>query len=595
MNKYSIWICNGIAILLLSYLLGCSSGGGGNTETYSVSGTILAANNSAIDSDVNDIYADYAPNDTIDDAQLIPNPAILGGYVNTPETGWVGEDGEVGRSYFNGDRTDFYSVRLTSNQTITLYIADFSDTQPDDVDIDLYLHDSNGEVDWSEGTDATESVDAPIAGDYYIEVYAYSGASNYILTVGQPAISATILDPRMNDEFAPGHVIVSFNENLEADRQTAKSLKQASFSGMTNTVMKHGSTRLYQFTPENRQQVFQTLKIAPSETNRALYQTSNEEEQLKLDTLRVIDALNRNPDVRYAEPNYIRHPFFVPNDTHYAKQWHYPLINLPQAWDITTGNSDVVVAVIDTGILSGHPDIQGQLSPDGYDFISLESISQDGDGIDDDPEDVGDDMQGGSSFHGTHVSGTIAAATNNGIGVAGIAFQSKIMPLRALGVGGGLSSDIMEAMLYAAGLENDSGTTPNQRADIINMSLGGGSFSQAEQEIVEQVRSEGVIIIAAAGNKNSSTPSYPAAYEGVVSVSAVGPEKELAPYSNYGTTIDVAAPGGDFSKDINNDGYGDGVLSTSGDDSSPGTQFRMFTVTPREPPWHHPMWPGSWR
>ncbi len=212
---------------------------------------------------------------------------------------------------------DFYSVRLTSNQTITLYIADFSDTQPDDVDIDLYLHDSNGEVDWSEGTNATESVDAPIAGDYYIEVHAYSGASNYILTVGQPAISATILDPRMNDEFAPGHVIVAFNENSEADKQTAKSLKQASFSGMTNTVMKHGSTRLYQFTPENRQQVFQTLKIAPSETNRALYQASNEEEQLKLDTLRVIDALNRDPDVRYAEPNYIRHPFFVPNDTHY--------------------------------------------------------------------------------------------------------------------------------------------------------------------------------------------------------------------------------------------------------------------------------------
>ncbi len=554
--------------MLLSYLFGCGGGGGGNTETYSVSGAILAANNSFIDSDVNDIYADYDSNDTFADAQTIPNPAILGGYVNTPGTGWVGDGGQVGRSYSSGDLKDFYSVTLTSNQTITLYIADYSDTQPD---FDLYLYDKNESiVDSSTGTGATETVTAPAAGDFYIEVSALQGASNYILTVGQPIASANVLDPRMNDEFAPGHIIVAFRKETRTDKQTSLSPRRTFFSSMSNTAMRHGSTRLYQFTPESRQQVFQELRIAPPETNRALYQTRNEDQQLKLDTLRVIDALNRDPGIRYAEPNYIRRPFFVPNDTHYAKQWHYPLINLPQAWDITQGNSDVIVAVIDTGILSGHPDIQGQLSPDGYDFISSNKISQDGDGIDDNPEDVGDNNQGGSSFHGTHVSGTIGAASDNAMGVAGIAFQSTIMPLRALGVGGGLSSDIMEAMLYAAGLDNDSGTTPNQRADIVNMSLGGRSFSRSEQDIVEQVRSTGVIIIAAAGNEDSSALNYPAAYEGVVSVSAVGPEKELAPYSNYGTTIDVAAPGGDFSKDINNDGYGDGVLSTSGDDSSPG-------------------------
>jgi len=117
-------------------------------------------------------------------------------------------------------------------------------------------------------------------------------------------------------------------------------------------------------------------------------------------------------------------------------------------------------------------------------------------------------------------------------------------------------------------LERDAPAPPGQHADIINMSLGGGSFSQAEQDIVDRVRAEGVIIIAAAGNENTSAPSYPAAYDGVVSVSSVGPEKGLAPYSNFGTSIDVAAPGGDLSKDINNDSIGDGVLSTSGDDSS---------------------------
>jgi len=581
MTNFSFWMRNCISFCLLFYLLGCGGDGGGSGDnmTHSVSGTILAANNSVIDSDVNDILVPPESNDTFAVAQGLPNPVILGGYINANYSGDEGNFYDPNDAGVLGDLKDFFSVTLTTNQSITLYIADFSDSQPD-INVDLYLYDENKDlVESSIGADSTETVDAPAAGDYFIEVRAVSGASNYIFTVGQPITSATVLDPRLNDEFAPGHVIVAFHENSETMKQTSKSLSPTSFQGMTNTVLKHGSTRLYQFTPENRQQVFQALKIAPSETNRALYQTSDKEEQFKLDTLRVIEALNRNPDVRYAEPNFIRHPFFVPDDTHYAKQWHYPLINLPQAWDITPGSSNVIVAVIDTGILSEHPDIQGQLVTDGYDFISIESIAMDGDEIDgseidDDPEDEGDEMQGGSSFHGTHVSGTIAAATNNAMGVAGIAFQSKIMPLRALGVGGGLSSDIMEAMLYAAGLDNDSGTTltPNQRADIINMSLGGGSISQAEQDIIDLVRAEDVIIIAAAGNEGSDASSYPAAYDGVVSVSAVGPEKELAPYSNYGSTIDVTAPGGDFSKDINSDGYGDGVLSTSGDDSSGTTQ-----------------------
>ena len=567
MKKHILWICNGITLFLLFYLLGCGGGGGGGgngappTVTHSVSGTIYAANNSVIDSDVNDVIVSPVSNDTINEAQSLPNPAIVGGYVNMPFSG------ETGNSYTQGDLKDFYLVTLTANQSITLYIADFSDLP--DTNIDLYLYDKdNTLMDSSINSDATETVTAPSAGQYFIEVRAINGASNYILTIGQPDTTATVLDPRMNDEFAPGHVIVAFQKNSQTVAHTTKSLGQAPFKGMTHKAMKHGSMRLYQFIQGNTHQVFEALNISPTESNRALYQTGNQNEQFKLDTLRVIEALNRDPDVRYAEPNYFRHPLFTPDDTYYPKQWHYPMINLPQAWDITQGSSNVVVAVIDTGILSAHPDIKNQLSPDGYDFISLPSISQDGDGIDSNPEDVGDEMQGGSSFHGTHVAGTIAAATDNAIGVAGIAFQSKIMALRALGVGGGLSSDILEAMLYAAGLDNDSNTTPSQPADIINMSLGGDSFSQAEQDIVDQVRAQKVIIIAAAGNEDTSVPSYPAAYDGVVSVSAVGPEKKLAPYSNFGTTIDVAAPGGDLSKDINHDGIGDGILSTCGNDSS---------------------------
>ncbi len=578
MKKFLAWICGVSTILFLFYLLGCGSDGGGGNDppvTHSVSGTIAAANNAVIDSDVNDTAEIPTANDTFETAQSIPNPVILGGYVNTDGTGEEGNFFNPSDADVLGDKIDFFSASLTTNQSITLYIADYSDAQAD-IDLDLYLYDENKVlVDSSTGPNATETSDTPVTGAYYIEVRAISGASNYILTVGQPVTSATVLDPRLKEEFAPGQVIVAFDEDPQTIKQISKPIASDPFHAMTHMAMKHGSTRLYHFTSENRYQVFEALKISPTETNRALYQTPNEEEQLKLDTLRVIEALNREADVRYAEPNYIRRPMFLPNDVNYAKQWHYPMVNLPQAWDITQGSADVIVAVIDTGILSRHPDLQGQLSPDGYDFISLESISQDGDGIiDDNPEDVGDEMQGGSSFHGTHVAGTIAAATNNAIGVAGIAFQSKIMVLRALGVGGGLSSDIMEAMLYAAGLDNDSNTTPLQKADVINMSLGGGSFSQTEKDIIDLVRAEGVVIVAAAGNDYTSVPSYPAAYDGVVSVSAVGPEKALAPYSNFGATIDVAAPGGDLSKDVNNDSIGDGVLSTSGDDSSAGGAIR---------------------
>ena len=211
---------------------------------------------------------------------------------------------------------------------------------------------------------------------------------------------------------------------------------------------------------------------------------------------------------------------------------------------------------------------------DGYDFISSTDISLDGDGIDDDPDDPGDQegTNGSSSFHGTHVTGTIAALTNNTAddeegGVAGIAWNVKVMPLRALGYGGGTTYDIMEAVKYAAGLDNDSGIILDDPVDVINMSLGGESATEYEKEIYAEARAQGVIIVAAAGNDGSDTKMYPAAYDDVVSVSAVTIDESLASYSSYGDTIDVAAPGGS-STDVNGDGYTDGILSTMGDDTS---------------------------
>jgi len=296
----------------------------------------------------------------------------------------------------------------------------------------------------------------------------------------------------------------------------------------------------------------------------------------KVETIRMIKALRRRTDIKDAVPNYIVRPFLAPNDRYYPLQWHYPMINLPQAWNVTTGSDDVVVAVIDTGAILSHPDLQGRLLQ-GFDFIRDLDNAGDGDGIDSDPSDPGDDFSasGSSSFHGTHVAGTIGAATNNVSGVSGVTWGSSIMPLRALGLFGGTSYDIAQAIRYAAGLENDSGTLPARKADVINLSLGGAGFSQIQQDLFNEVRSQGVIVVASAGNENTSAPTYPASYDGVVSVGAVNIQKEKAAYSNFGASLDVVAPGGD-SSDINGDGYPDLVFSTGGDDSS-GALEETFT------------------
>ncbi|MEX2488743.1 MAG: S8 family serine peptidase, partial [Pseudomonadales bacterium] len=175
-----------------------------------------------------------------------------------------------------------------------------------------------------------------------------------------------------------------------------------------------------------------------------------------------------------------------------------------------------------------------------------------------------------SSFHGTHVAGTVAAQTDNEIGVSGAGWNTRVMPLRVLGKGGGTTTDVIQAIRYAAGLANDSDRLPDKPVDIINMSLGGGSFNQAEQDAIDAARAEGVIVIASAGNESNNTVTFPAGYDGVVGVSATTITNELAFYSNTGAGVDVAAPGGDTSTDLNGDGIADGVLSTLGDDSGSG-------------------------
>ncbi|MFF4148801.1 S8 family serine peptidase [Streptomyces sp. NPDC001651] len=288
------------------------------------------------------------------------------------------------------------------------------------------------------------------------------------------------------------------------------------------------------------------------------------------DVADVVSAYRADPQVAYVVPDRLNKPQATPNDTEYAKQWDLfettAGMRVPGAWDVATGTG-VTVAVIDTGYVA-HSDLAANIVP-GYDFISDATVANDGNGRDSDPSDPGDwtaadecqsgDPAYGSSWHGTHVAGTIAAVTGNGKGVAGIAHGAKVSPLRVLGKCGGYDSDIIDAITWASG-GTVSGVPANTNvAEVVNMSLGGGgSCTTATQSAINAAVGRGTTVVVAAGNSNANAANYsPASCANVVSVAATDRQGNRSYYSNYGTVVDVAAPGGETDSVTSN-----GILST---------------------------------
>ena len=281
-----------------------------------------------------------------------------------------------------------------------------------------------------------------------------------------------------------------------------------------------------------------------------VYRLQERTTRATLDAMASLEALG---DVEYAEPNFIRRPFLVPNDEYYrTHQWNIRAVNLEKAWDRTTGKSSVVVAVVDTGILWKHPDLAGRLLP-GYDFVSDKTKAGDSNGWDSDPRDEGTDSKFSSAFHGTHVTGIIAARTNNKIGMSGVDWNCKVLPVRALGInkGEGADVDIVAAIRWAAGLPVSGAPTNPNPAKIINLSFGGAGYSSTLHQAIAAVQAKGVIVVAAAGNdKVDASKIYPAAFKDVVTVGAVQKDLKRAPYSNFGSVIDIMAPGGNVSQKL---------------------------------------------
>ncbi|MCA1824443.1 MAG: S8 family serine peptidase [Mycobacteriales bacterium] len=289
--------------------------------------------------------------------------------------------------------------------------------------------------------------------------------------------------------------------------------------------------------------------------------------------------------VDYVEPDAIMRATFVPNDTYYLNQWHYyeatAGLNLPGAWDMATG-AGVTVAVIDTGITQ-HSDLIGNVVG-GYDFISDATAARDGNGRDSNPADEGDwygtnecgpGVPGSnSSWHGTHVSGTIAALSNNAKGVAGVAFDAKVVPARVLGKCGGTLADIADAITWASG-GTVSGVPANANpAKVINMSLGGsGTCGSTYQNAINGAVSRGTTVVVAAGNSNANAANYqPSSCANTVVVAALDRQGNRASYSNYGTVVDISAPGGETATVA-----ADGIASTlNGGTTTPSTENYVY-------------------
>ena len=509
--------------------------------TLEVAGAISIPNAYIIDSDVNDQSSTPVSNNSLSQPQLIWRSAVVSGYVNQPGSG------EDGLSKVDGDVYDIYRINALGGEVINLISGD-----TDSGDLDLFITNSDFSYsDWSVG-DSTlyESITLPAGEDtYYIEVSAWSGASTYVLEIGGQKSMASH-GWNAGAEFVENELIVQ--ENLSSKARNAIQTRQA--LGVSKIVRskssKYTGPVLYRLNPS-------AIQAASSRVKQSgLKPFNSSANRSKLETLQMAKKMRALEQFNYVEPNFIHKASAVPNDSAYGFQaWHYEQINMPEAWDRSSGMGNVKVAVLDTGVMLNHSDLATRTTSDGYDFIISQTNSGDGDGPDSDPSDPGDGRDNPlcpnsrdyiSSFHGTHVAGTVGASGNDNVGVTGVNWNVNIMPIRVLGCNGGNDYEISQGILYAAGLANDFDVLPNSPADIINLSLGSDYASRISREAISAARETGVIVIAAAGNSAlSGNPiSYPASYPGVISVGATNPEGRRAAYSQYNDAIDIAAPGG---------------------------------------------------
>lgn len=492
--------------------------------------------------------------------------------VDRPGTGFTLTASSAGLT--NGVSSAFTINGATINGTITL-VSTFLSARA--APLDALRVSSRRTV--TSGSLVTSSVSAPAK----LRQFATSTASRSAARQPRPT------------RYMPGELIVTFRQSASPPLPAVRAMTVASLSDV-DAALRGRAQRLV---PAARARV-----IGSSAAIRAVRLRVSDAAQLES----VKAALEADPTVERVERNAIMEstyepvpaarrrmaPRVVPNDPDYVGQrWHYDAIDLDIAWGRSIGSASILVAVVDDGIRFDHPDIAPNLTTDGYDFVSSAvvplcaggtvDLAGDGNGPDSDPTKPNEyefDATGtcvtattAVGVHGLHVAGTIGAAGNNAQGGTGVNWTVRIRPIRVLNsAGAGSIYDIAQGILYAAGLpaDNGSGTAvqANGAAKVINLSLGGPTTSLDLENAIAAAVAKGSLLVAAAGNTPSSVPNYPAAYPEVISVSAVGPDLNLASYSSFGSTVDIAAPGGDILDGSDTGGQSYGVWSTSWDFSS---------------------------
>lgn len=542
-------------------LAGCGgSGSGGASDAGSdlpgagvrLSGVLSVPAGAAVDSDLNDVnQLGRTRNNDLATAQALTRPVLLSGSVNRPGTG------PAGSNQAEGDTTDAYVLDLQAGDLVELEFA------PGTADLDLYVVSNDGTLTGtSDGSDGRyECVRITQAARYYLKIEAFQQAAAYTLRAGPAAAPTT------------GCTATATRATFDPGELVAQSRSPA--PGMATALSARTTT-----TPRGPHLITVPASTATTARKTALAQpTSAATHALdtRLETLRYAKTLRATGAYDYVEPNWRLETAatigtFPPNDLHYGEQrWHHDLIALPaaigriQALPIQPAQRPVI-AVIDTGVMLDHPDLQPQLASLGRTFLTDRLPGDRNQANGDDqrrPED-------NAVSHGTHVAGTAAAATYNGIGVAGVAPMARLMPLNVFGRNGSAKTiDILQAMLYAAGLDNNAGVLPARRADVINLSMGSpGACSVAFQDTINRVRAAGTLVVVAAGSKADNASGLytevqqPANCVGAIAVGAVHSDRQLSRYANTGAALTVTAPGGDLGPTGTTSGFSEGIFST---------------------------------
>jgi serine protease len=558
--------------------------------SYSVSGTVSVLETAAVDSDTNDPNAkSYLSNDDFSLAQTITNPVILIGHLT------LQYEGPPGPNYDAGDLSDVYRVKLKAGQVIEL---DFS-ADPDTFDIDLFVYNTSGRLLGSSiGTNRYECIRISNDGDYFVKAEVYESTSYndsvYQLRISTPGTGGNCSEvTSANSNIIPKQIIAAPVISTIKKSGNEAVTKALSLTPAERLIAGNGTgERASLFTlPETSSQRTATLKAlqaAPKSNGRALKTAGyaalsdpllDPSSREVLETIVHAKAMMASGRYAYAFPNTRVYSTqttpligsYPTNDREYSRQrWHYEMISMPAAMQALIGmpvqpTQRPIVAVVDTGVVLDHPDLQANLIG-GYDFVSNVSNAGDGNGIDGNPDDSARPASN-PSFHGTHVAGTIAAQTFNNSGGASVAPMALIMPLRVLGESGGSLYDIMQAIRFAARLPNDSNTLPPRRADVINLSLGGsGACAPQVAQLFSEVRSAGSVLVIATGNdseRDSLAPvGSPANCAGAIAVGAVDATRKRSFFSNGGPEIAIVAPGGDVTVSTTGNGEPDGIFST---------------------------------